>query len=178
MKKSHPKCWFPRNLHPRRARFPSPPCDRQHGGRLAGCGVGCDSRRGDPASARILAVLLTPAPAWVSTLVDAHTFNHKTRAKPVSYLLLPFASVRGGAVHPTVLLLYLRVCGCGWMDRQRGDWWSVLPLELIAGQLGAEAWRGKVEGEQWDTSNSTHKMKLVYYQLMWRTVVCLLSNKN
>lgn len=51
----------------------------------------------------------------------AHTFNHKTRAKPISYLLLPFASVHGAAVHPTVPLLYLRVCGCGWMDRKTGD---------------------------------------------------------
>lgn len=50
-----------------------------------------------------------------------NTFNHKTRAKPVSYLLLPFASVCGGAEHPTVPLLYLRGCGCGWMDRKGGD---------------------------------------------------------
>lgn len=76
---------------------------------------------GAPASAHILATLLTPAPARVSTPVGAHTFNHKTRAKPVSYPLLPFASVRGGDVHPAVPLPYLRVCGCGWMDRKRGD---------------------------------------------------------
>ena len=76
---------------------------------------------GDPVSARILAVLLTPAPAWVSTPTGTHTFNHKTRAKPVSYPLLPFVSVCGGAEHPAVPLLYLRGCGYGWMDRKGGD---------------------------------------------------------
>lgn len=90
----------------------------QEAGRLwHGMGVSL----GNPASAHILAMLLTSTPMWGSTPAGAHTFNCKTRAKPSSYLLLPIASLHGAAMHPTVPLLYLRVCGCGWMDRKTGD---------------------------------------------------------
>lgn len=152
-KKSHPKCRLPRNLHPRRARLPSPPCGWQHGRRPAGCGVGWDMPGGGTGTQHLLAPspCSSRQPLRGSALPRApNTFNHKTRAKPVSYPLLPFASVCGGAEHPAVPLLYLRGCGCGWMDRKGGDWWSVLLLELTAGQPGDETWRGKVEGEQWN----------------------------
>lgn len=68
--------------------------------------------RGEAAPAHIL-------PCMDHTPVGAHYLQAHSQGWALSRPLLPFASVRGGAVHSTAPLLYLRVCACVCMERRR-----------------------------------------------------------
>lgn len=141
---------------------PVPSSLEEHSRRLAGCGWHGTCQGGGSTCSH--------PPLHGSALPWAPIASRLSPVPP----LLPFP-LRAGC--PRAPLLYLRVCLC-LHGEEEGGWRSVLPQEPRAGQPGAETWRGKVEGEQWDTRVSTHKMKSVYYQLLWRAMGCLLSTRT